>query len=303
MPDFNDTLENLFAGDTGPVRTTAVVDRPAAREYVAKVTAPEYVQTCHKCRGSGQTRWGACFACRGAGSKTFKTSPEARAANREKAADRKVAAAATAWDDFAAAQPVAAAWIVAKADSFDFAAKLREAVARFGSLTEGQLVAVQRCVDRDATRAADRAKAVTEAPAVNVAKLEQAFATARSKAERPGQLGVMVKPIRLTSSDETGKLTVRFTPGSAGSQWEGMLFAKSEAGKKLGHIKAGKFIRKFDCTEVEAAAVLNCAQDPEKAAVAFGKAWSRCGICGKGLLNDESIARGMGPTCAERFGW
>ena len=44
--------------------------------------------------------------------------------------------------------------------------------------------------------------------------------------------------------------------------------------------------------------LLDCASDPEKAVVAYAKAFSRCGVCGKGLLNDVSIARGIGPICA-----
>ena len=39
------------------------------------------------------------------------------------------------------------------------------------------------------------------------------------------------------------------------------------------------------------------------AAVAYGKAYSSCCICGRGLLNDESIARSMGPICADRRVW
>jgi hypothetical protein len=94
-----------------------------------------------------------------------------------------------------------------------------------------------------------------------------------------------------------------WTPGSLGSKWEGMLFAKTEDGKKLGWIKDGKFTARYECTPVEAAAVIDCAENPETAAIAYGKAWSRCGVCGRGLLNDVSIARGIGPICAEKFGW
>ena len=80
MPDFNDSLDAIFAGDTGPGRE---IERPAAREYIAKTTAPGYVQTCPRCRGTGRTPWGVCFKCKGARSQTFKTSPEARAKARD----------------------------------------------------------------------------------------------------------------------------------------------------------------------------------------------------------------------------
>lgn len=301
MTDFNDSLDNIFAGDTGPVRTEAAIDRPAAREFIAKTTAPGFVQKCWKCRGSGQTPWGACFACRGAGRKTFKTSPEARAKASVQRADRKARIEREALDAWKAANPAEFAWLEATAPRWDVAQSLLNQLKDRGFLSEKQVAIITNGIARDAARTVAReAAAKVVAPVVDASKIEAAFATAREKAFRPGQQGVMVKPIRLTSSD---KQTIRFTPGSAGSQWEGMLFAKSEDGKKLGHIKGGRFVRKFNCTDVEAAAVVECASDPEKAAVAFGKAWSKCGICGQGLLNDESIARGIGPICAEKFGW
>jgi hypothetical protein len=43
------------------------------------------------------------------------------------------------------------------------------------------------------------------------------------------------------------------------------------------------------------------AVDPEAAAALFGHEYGRCGICGRGLTNDDSRARGIGPVCARRF--
>jgi hypothetical protein len=292
--DFNDSLDNIFAGDTGPVRTTAVVDRPAAREYVAKVTAPEYVQTCHKCRGSGQTRWGACFACRGAGRKTFKTSPEARAANREKAADRKVAAAATAWDDFAVAQPVAAAWIVAKAPTFEFAAKLQEAVARFGSLTEGQLAAVQRCVDRDATRAQERTQRQQNAPEVASAGIDRLKAAFDQAIAYTAEKGLKLSP-RIT----VGGLTI--SPAKATSKNPGALYVK-DAGVYVGKITGGRFFAANANGEDAAARVQAFIADPAEAAKVYGQTTGVCCLCGA-TLRSEWKHRGIGPICSAKFGW
>ena len=82
-----------------------------------------------------------------------------------------------------------------------------------------------------------------------------------------------------------------------------MLFVKDADGRKLGHVADGKFKRRFACTDADEAAVLKACADPEAAAVAYGKAWSRCGVCNRTLTDDASIARGIGPICAERFGW
>jgi hypothetical protein len=195
--------------------------------------------------------------------------------------------------------PAEATWLVGTAARWDLAASLLNQVQTKGYLSEKQVNVIRNGIARDAARVAQRAN--TPPPAtIDTSKLEAAFADAVARATRPGQMGTMVKPIRLLADNG---VAVKFAPGSPGSQWDGMMFAKTEDGKKLGHIKDGRFTRKFDCTEVEAAAVLDCAQDPEKTVVAYAKAYSRCGVCGRGLLNDVSIARAMGPICAARFGW
>lgn len=45
------------------------------------------------------------------------------------------------------------------------------------------------------------------------------------------------------------------------------------------------------------------AEDPAEAAALYGKEIGKCGICSRKLTNDESRARGIGPVCAERWGW
>jgi uncharacterized protein DUF6011 len=42
-------------------------------------------------------------------------------------------------------------------------------------------------------------------------------------------------------------------------------------------------------------------KDPEAAAVLHGRASGRCSICNRDLTDPESIARGIGPICAEKF--
>jgi len=42
-------------------------------------------------------------------------------------------------------------------------------------------------------------------------------------------------------------------------------------------------------------------QDPERAAVLYGKASGNCSICGRDLTDPESIERGIGPICAAKY--
>jgi hypothetical protein len=43
------------------------------------------------------------------------------------------------------------------------------------------------------------------------------------------------------------------------------------------------------------------AKDPMKHLTAFGHKLGRCGICGRALTDDESLAAGIGPVCAGRL--
>ena len=45
------------------------------------------------------------------------------------------------------------------------------------------------------------------------------------------------------------------------------------------------------------------AANPQEGVLAYAKAWKACGICSRTLLNDVSIARGIGPICAAKYGW
>lgn len=303
----NDPLDDLFNNIGNEVRTSSVAYKSAEQRFE---------EGCPKCGGSGRfTSYtgrvlGECFACKGAGKKVFKTSAPAREKAREQAAARKADRVAADLQAFEAAHPAVMAWLkaeTAKSQPFAFAVSMVEAIVKFGSLTDNQLAACERLVAkaaaRTAERAAQQAARAADAPAVDVARIEQAFATAIAKARRPGQQGVMVKPLRLTSSAATGALSVKVRPGSEGSQWEGMLFVKTLDDRKLGHVKGGRFHARRECTPAEAAAVVEVCGDPQAAVLAYAKAFSSCGICGRGLLNDVSIARGIGPICAEKFGF
>jgi hypothetical protein len=305
--DLNDRLDDIFGdaprtagnfptGDAAPTQGR----RELSPDLKRAAETGGFFQQCPKCRGTGRFgNYGRCFACAGKGGKTFKTSPAKRAHNRELAEDRKVKRTQDSWAAFRDRQPKLAEWIITRQESFPFAAAMRDAVLKWGDLTDKQAAAVERCIASDAAKAQERVARAASAPAIDVSKIEQAFATARERAARPGAMGIWTKPLLLQANDTA----LAVTPGSAGSQWEGMLFVKTRDGRKLGYVKAGKFNKRFECTPAEEAAVLTACGDPATAAVAYGKAWSVCSVCHRTLTNDGSIERGIGPICAERFGF
>jgi hypothetical protein len=299
--DLDDDLSDLIGG--APRVPKAGSKSGLHSGFVPVLERPEFSEGCPACHGTGRWRGrGVCFKCKGAGRRTFKTSPETRARSRAKAAEKAAQREAdkAAWLTDHAAQ---IAWTARAANinqqrggTFDFPQKLMDALAQYGTWTDGQLAAVEKLMARDAERAKARNEQRTST--IDATKIEAAFATAREKAARPGAVGIWTRPLKLRAAD----MDLTFTPGSEGSQWAGMVFVKA-GDKKLGAIKAGAFKRRFECSDAETAAVIEACQDPAKAAVAFGKAWGICTVCGRTLTDDQSIARGIGPICAEKYGW
>jgi hypothetical protein len=300
--DLDDDLAGLFGGtETRSFRVP---------ESFKPVLERAFTEACSKCGGTGRYRsFGQCYACKGSGKKTFKTAPDQRAKGREYGAARAERKAESIAEDaaaFTAANPDLMKWLIRaeasnlkRGGTFDFPSKMIQAVAQYGSLTENQLAAVQRLMARDAVRADQRkTEQAANAVTVDVTKIEQAFATARERATRKGQMGLWTKPLKLRANE----VDFVIQPGSQGSQWENMLFVKS-GDRKLGYVKDGTFNPKFSCTPVEKDAIVRACSDPFTAVKAYSKAWSRCGICGQMLTNDGSIERGIGLVCAAKYGW
>lgn len=297
--DLNDSLDDLLGGPiVGP--------RPALPAHFTPRTAEAFVEKCPKCGGSGQTRWGVCFRCNGKGSKSFRSSPEKRAAGRARNEAKRIdkAREQQAWREEHKAE---IAWLRAAADRqheqahkggkvWDFPVSLDENLAQWGSLTDGQIAAIRRCMAKDAERAAERArdrqKAVDEAPAIDVTKIAQAFDRVRSDGREAGAEGVKWLKLHLGS--------FRFLDMPARGQWEAAILV-TEGDVKLGKIVAGKFVRFRSCSDEQVAQIIAIAADPLAAAKAFGLKFSHCSCCGRELTNPESIALGIGPICAERW--
>jgi hypothetical protein len=296
--DFNDELDDLI----GAVKRAEMPKAPGPF-LPAKAEQRNFVEPCMACRGTGKWRgFRPCFKCDGTGKKTFKTSPEARGKARMRAEEkRELKAEQDA--QWRVDHVTELAWLARAANinqqrggTFDFPQKLLDAIAQYGTLTDGQLAAVHKLMLRDAERQQQRADARTTK--LDTAKIEAAFATARHNAARPGMQGVWMKPLKLRALN----VDVAFQPGSIGSQWEGQIFVKSGE-KKLGTVKPGAFTARFECTDAERDAVVHAIENPMGAARAFGKAWGVCTVCGRTLTDDTSIANGIGPICAENFGW
>lgn len=299
MTHLNDSLESLFTGDTGPVRTVPV--RESAVEF--KSAEQLFEEKCAKCRGTGRfISWsgragGQCFACKGAGKFQFKTSPEARAAKRASTGARKGRSEQESLDAFAAANPEISAWIEAKHLRFNFAADMRAAILRFGSLTEGKLAACQRFMDQDAAKAAASAERIQQAPQIasdGVDRLKAAFDKAKAFAAAKAT-GLTIRNPKIT----IGGMSI--SPAKASSANAGALYVKAGS-VYLGKIVGGKFFASRDCQQEDQAKILRFVADPAAAAKVYGQETGVCCVCNATLKSAWRL-RGIGPICAEKMGW
>lgn len=239
------------------------------------ITGGRYPEKCKDCRGTGRFysytgRYvGQCFKCKGKGVQVFKTSPEARQRQCTAAAAKKkaaVSAKAKAAGEWLAANPERAKFL---AEDWEFPLSLLGSLMQYGSLTEKQVAAIDKCVAKRAVRKAAEAK--------------------------QDENGLDISGIP-TGRYLAGDVQVKVQNVTKEGRWEGWVFVKSENDDRLGSQKPGATYRgKYE------AELKLIAADPLAAAIAFGRETGTCCCCGRTLTNPESIEAGIGPICATRF--
>lgn len=304
MTDLNDRLDDIFGDNLAdPTFVTPKRLPQDAASVRIRETVPQFAETCPKCRGTGRftgytgRQLGQCFTCKGAGKRTFATSPETRA----RAAERRVEQKAAIAEQFAADHPVEAKWLndtierirhSGKSQGYlQFLLDLRAASVKYGHLTENQLASIAKGIARDAEFAAQRAaapKASSRVEQVDASRIVEAI----QKGKQSGLKWVCLRFNGLTIYEA--------------KKHPGTLYVKSgrgEDGTYLGKIVDGAFHPSRDCDDITKAKVILIASDPAAAAKVYGLETGSCCCCGRELTDKNSIALGIGPICAERFGF
>jgi hypothetical protein len=287
----DDPLADLFNADP------ALIAAERARPELPASYRPQverFLETCTKCRGSGRfvsytgRILGDCFQCKGKGSKSFAQSADQRARNNANTAARKVRNASASFEAFKVAQPAVAAWLETET-KFEFAVSLKASVEKFGALTEKQLAAALRCVARNAARDESRAQKIATAPELDVSAIADALNRARAKTGKRPKLFV-------------GGYAFKFAPTTARNP--NAIYVRNASTKVYqGAISGGKFYVSREADAGVTDKLVEIARDPKAAAIAHGFDTGICACCGLLLTNKDSVARGIGPICAETFGW
>jgi hypothetical protein len=189
-------------------------------------------------------------------------------------------------------QPVVYEWLVAN-PNFEFAASMVTAIKRYGSLTEKQLAACEKIIARNAERAA---QPVAAGEQVDISKIMLAFDAARANQIKRPKL--RLAGFEFSCAPATGK-----NPGAVyvkdGAEYIGKIETKQDDLERT----QSKFFATRECGAERRSKVVEVASDPMGAAVAYGRRTGQCACCGRLLTVGVSIDRGIGPICAERYGW
>lgn len=195
------------------------------------------------------------------------------------------------WVAFKEVQPTIAAWIEAKSATFDFAASLFGAVLRHGDLTANQYDAVERCIERD------KARSLPQSPEFNNGVDQTAIRTLLA-----GRHKVTVAGFTFSMASATSR-----NPGAIYVKFRGEYVGKVLAG-------VGEFYpaSAFDRSQMDALrAIFANPNEAVRADAADRAARLRanpeltipCGCCGIILTDPVSVARGIGPICAGKWGF
>jgi hypothetical protein len=296
--DLNDDLSDLLGVPTkrGPVTPPAHYQQPT------------FTEPCRKCGGSGKfvsrngRVLGQCFACKGKGKFEFKTSPEERAKGRAGTAGKARARAAeqAAWRE---THKVELEWLhdVANREEtrmgmppfkyWEFPVDLRNSLIEHGTLTDGQIGAIRKCMAKEAERTEAYKATAPVADSAGIESLKAAFDKAIAFTADKG--------LKLSPRVTIGGMTI--SPAKATSANAGALYVK--AGQTyLGKITDGRFFASRDCSPEQQSQVLAFVANPAFAAKVYGQTTGTCCVCNATLTSQWKL-RGIGPVCAEKFGW
>lgn len=288
--DFSDLNADLDAERTA--EAVAGGESPGAfHAFYGDHKAPSGV-ICPKCKGCGRFRVqgrfqsfdkGPCFTCDGTGSISAEKAKSLATRERNRIAREREQAAARA--EWVTRHEDVLAWI-RKKDGFNtFATKMSNILGEGKSLTVGQVEAIRKIIADDAAR--------QQKHATNVA------------ASSPAGSGVDLTNVpagRYAVPNGDTRLKVLIRKPEAPGKWAGWVFVSDAAEygqrQKYGSQAPGKSYSGKIVAEMR-----TIAADPKAAAIAYGKLTGTCSICGRALENEESVARGIGPICADKAGW
>jgi hypothetical protein len=274
-----DDLSDIFAGLETDINAEGKFDPPVKRSTGKDAKVVKF--PCAGCGGTGVWRGrGKCFACKGQG--YFLTSERDRQNARQRAVVSKTKKLADTRAAFEEGHPGLAHTLVGMRDWNTFAGEMVDKLDQYGSLTEPQVAAVNRMLAKiAATRAAKQAERQAASQTVDLSPIRAMFEAARASGHKTPVY--RAAGLVISRAPDYGK-----NPGA--------LYVKTEDDEYLGKILGTSYTGKA------APALAAIAADPRGEAIKYGQRTGNCSCCGRLLTAENSVAAGIGPICAEKWG-
>lgn len=216
-----------------------------------------------------------------------------RAANADKTRARHAAERRPGWE---ADNPDVIGWLESARDRSGFARSLLTALGRWGHLTDGQAAAVRKIIREDAARAANPLPKVPDALVSDDALLA-AFNRARAA-------GIKRPALTLRADVDGEPVALRFSLAPDSGKNPGAIYVKRHGdGLYLGKVVGGQLFKSRDAGDAELDAARALMTDPAGEARANGLRWGVCCVCNRTLTDADSVAAGIGPVCATKWGF
>jgi len=164
-----------------------------------------------------------------------------------------------------------------------FADSLLDQYALRGELTHRQWDAAARMIIKCRTGEAKREK---NRRVVDVSRIERLLDTAK--------MNGLKKP-----AFRVGDLTLSLAPSTGKNA--GAVYVKA-AGEYAGKIMHGTFMPVSAAPDGLGDRLAEIARDPRGKAIEHGRMTGACACCGRTLTDKQSVALGIGPICAEKWG-
>lgn len=222
-----------------------------------------------------------CFACRGKG--YFKTDPRKLERARQQRAKKKQDAVESAQELNKATSVYTQ--VFAMSSWNDLARSLADQHNAGKAWSEKQVAAIEAMIQRMEQRRAEREAAAT---AVDLSSIVQMFEHAKSSGYK--------RPVYRAEG-------LKISLASVNGNNAGALYIKTEADRYIGKVANGRFFGTHEATEEHKQALAVIAENPRDAAIRYGKRTGSCACCGRTLSNATSIELGIGPICADRWGF
>lgn len=267
----------------------------------AKIAAaPKF--PCMSCAGTGRfqgyrTRQPEtiCFACNGKGhhNKPHFEAMKDKKARRAKRIENKIDRRASVKDALEAREPGLFRFMAENQEWCQIYTDMINQINDGKAMTENQHAACVRIRDktllsRAEKEAAKKVEAEKRSVAVDLSPIHAMFA----KASEAGLKKLVYRANGLVLS-----------PAKANSANAGGIYVKTKGGEYLGKVMGQKFMANFSCNEAHKEALNVIAANPAEAATAYGKETGECSCCGRELTDPNSIAAGIGPICATKWGF